>query len=343
MKRVAGFPPNCDRAAYTLIEVLVALAVLIAGFTALSTMTNRARRAAIAAEELSIVQLACQTRINELLAGVRPITPSFNEPVAELDYWYMTTELFPASKRGLTVLRVQMQRERQPGDATGGYGGGNSFEISSWVDNTRLDQQIVQALQRNPYAMMIGGQTQGGMFGNPGMGMSGGMMGGSSIADSMAATGMGMMPAIPGGATFDMQSGMSGSTMGGGLPMFDMTGAGDDIPPLSLGDDSGGASTGSTSFDRGGMFPPGSPPGGAFTDPPPLDLPIEIPVAPGSPTTSEATAETTTETVSGETSSDVNVGDADTLPDPEGESDTATTDESETAESTEESETEATL
>ena len=262
---------------YTLIEVLVALAVLIAGFTALSTMTNHARRAAIAAEELSVAQLACQTRINEMLAGIRPVVAAFNESVPELDHWYMTTELFPATKPGLTTVRIQMHRERQPGD-TGGFGGTNSFEITSWIDNTRLDPQLVQTLQRNPYSMMMGGMPQQNMFG-PNTGMSGGM----DLAAAMASSGMGMPSAIPGPTMYDMSGGMS---QGGGLPMFDTTDSGSGPPPLSLGDDFGDMSTASSSFGQSRLGQSGQ-----SGVPAPLDIPI-------APLSGETAGTSTTETPS---------------------------------------------
>lgn len=317
--------PN-NRAAYTLIEVLIALTVLIAGFTALASMTNRARRAAIASEELAIAQLACQTRVNELLAGVRPIAPSFNEPVAELDHWYMTTELFPAIKQGLTAVRVQVQREQQPGDTSPRFGAADLFEITSWIDNAKLDPQIVQTLQQNPYAMMLGGQTQNGMFGGPGFDMSGGM----SIADSMATGEMGMMPTIPGATSFDMPGGGSiGMTSGGVLPAFDMTGTGGDIPPLPAPDDFGaGLSPELPPIDNGqtpGIFS-GMTQGGV----PPLAAPGEtLPQQPEVSTDmpSESLPDATTEGTASDippldAPDDIDVEDTeDALPDPESELD----------------------
>ena len=309
---------NNARAGYTLIEVLVALAVLIAGFTALSTMTNHARRAAIAAEELSVAQLACQTRINEMLAGIRPVAAAFNESVPELDHWYMTTELFSATKPGLTTVRIQMHRERQPGD-TGGFGGTNSFEITSWIDNTRLDPQLVQTLQRNPYSMMMGGMPQQNMF-DPNMGMSDNM----DLAAAMASSGMGMPSAISGPTMYDMSGGMS---QGGELPMFDTTNSGSGPPPLSLGDDFGDTSTALSSFGQGQLSQTQSgapapfdipidplPTGTSMTDIPPLDIP------PSDVVTTTAQPPDTTDAISSEadmTTNNMNVEGINELPDTE--------------------------
>jgi len=211
---------------YTLIEVLVALTVLIIGFSALTTMTTRARRAAIAAEELSTVQLTCQTRVNEMLAGVRPFTPTFHEPVTGLDDWFLTVEMFPASKPGITAVRAQMYRERQSGNTQTRHAGTDFFEITHWINNSRLDAEMVQAMQRNPYAMT----AAAAMMQNPQNAMGGGMMppgmtGSASLVDTMMA-------------------GMPGGGFAGGMPPRNFSGAMPDMPPpLTIGGDTGGSNS----------------------------------------------------------------------------------------------------
>ena len=219
---------------YTLIEVLVALTVLIIGFSALTTMTTRARRAAIAAEELSTVQLTCQTRVNEMLAGVRPFAPTFHEPVTGLDDWFLTVEMFPASKPGITAVRAQMYRERQSGDTQTRYAGTDFFEITHWINNSRLDAEMVQAMQRNPYAMT----AAAAMMQNPQNAMGGGMMP------------PGMMPSMPPGMTGSaslvdtMMAGMPGGGFAGGMPPRNFSGAMPDMPPpLTIGGDTGGSNS----------------------------------------------------------------------------------------------------
>ena len=334
--RVSLYRVNA-RAGYTLIEVIIAMAVLIAGFAALTMMVNRARQAAIAAEELSIAQLACQTRVNEMLAGVRPIGPAFNEPVAELDHWHMTTELFPTTKPGLTAVRVQLFRERQPGDVSGRRAATGLFEITSWVDNSRLDTQIVQALQRNPYSMMFGGQMQGTMQNGPFGNQLGGV--GTSLADSMVTGDIGMMPGIPGAMTFDMPNTMTGGMqdnssfggMQGDLPMFDATATSGEVPPLSVegdfnadfppgvstdfspaGDQSFSQTSGMTSDLTAGSVPP--------LDVPTDDVSSGSTLGPSSDNNSNTLGET-----SSETPVDINVEGINNLPDPENEAESDTT------------------
>ncbi|MCL2119275.1 MAG: hypothetical protein FWH27_12695 [Planctomycetaceae bacterium] len=258
--------------AYTLIEVLVALTVLIIGFSALATMTTRARRAAVAAEELSTAQLACQTRVNEMLAGVRPFTPVFREPMTGLDAWFLTVELFPASKPGVTAVRVQISRDRQPGDTTTRHAGTDFFEITHWINNSRLGPELLQAMQRNPYALTVAGMTP-----NPMGAMTPGMSGPSSLTDSPAGDGL-----------------AGGMTQGGMMP-FDYSGGVSEIPPpLSLPSESDGSTRAfPTSEDRRAYreslsqrVRPAN--GAADIDPlaidlpdapPPLDLPLDDPLA----------------------------------------------------------------
>ncbi|MDR1385572.1 MAG: prepilin-type N-terminal cleavage/methylation domain-containing protein [Planctomycetaceae bacterium] len=141
---------------YTLIEILLSLTVLTAGLAALSAMTSRAGRTAAAAEELSSAQLACKTRINEILAGAKPIAPTFREPISGLEHWFLSIELMPTNKPELTAVSVSASRERLPSDTNSRMGGANRFEITIWINNARIDNNILLALQQNPYGGMIG-------------------------------------------------------------------------------------------------------------------------------------------------------------------------------------------
>ena len=277
--------PLTPHSAYTLIEVLVALTVLIIGFSALATMTNQARQSARAAEELSTAQLACQTRINELLSGIRTITPVFNEAVTGLDNWFLTVELFPATKPGVTAVRVQMSRNQPPGGTAARVAGADFFEITQWIGNTRIDPQLLRAMQQNPYSLTVGGM----MSANTPAGM---MRGPTSLVDaSMANT-------IPGGM---MQNSMMQTGM---LPSFDAYGTMPDAPPpLSLGNDTDNPSSpfttseqrrayrdslrqnsrqtmaGQIAIDQNSMGQTVLPDINMPDAPPPLALPLEAPIA----------------------------------------------------------------
>ena len=266
------------RPGYTLIEVLIAFTVLIIGFSALTTMTTRARRAAIAAEELSTVQLTCQTRINEMLAGIRPFSPVFREPITGLDAWFLTVELFPASKPGITAVRAEMSRDRQPGEISARFGGTDSFAVTHWVTNSRLDPQLVETMQRNPYAL-----TVAGMMPSPQYGMGDMMGGANSMVDMFAG---GSMPGNMGGGGF--AGGMSGGFAGSGsLPPFDYSDMSDTPPPLLLDDETNSTTSGFTTSEQRRQYreslvqrrTPTSSDIDPFADtPPPLELPLNDPL-----------------------------------------------------------------
>jgi len=267
---------------YTLIEVLVALAILVIGVSALATMTNQARQSAKAAEELSSVQLACQTRVNEMLSGIRTITPSFNEAVTGLDDWFLTTELFPATKPGMTAVRVHMSRRQPPGGTTTArVAGADFFEITQWVGNARIDSQLLQAMQQNPYSLTVGGMM---MANQPG-GMMGGMMGGgpANLTDLMTANNT-----IPGGGfAGGMPNNMMRPYAGGFGSAFDTIP--DAPPPLSLDNGTGTRTTAFTTSEERRAFRESRAQNSLQTAgqsampddlpdaPPPLDIPLEDP------------------------------------------------------------------
>jgi len=130
------------RAGYSLLEVLLALVVLVIGIAALTSLIDHAQSDAQIAAELSAAQIACQTRLNEMLGGVRPIVPVSNEPVPNLPYWFFSVDLQPAEKIGLTSVRAAVDKERSASDVRIHRAGIDHFELVCWVNTDRIPQNM---------------------------------------------------------------------------------------------------------------------------------------------------------------------------------------------------------
>ena len=72
---------------FTLIEVLVVLAVLIAGFTALTQLQTSALRESAEAEEKTSIQVLCQNELEKILAGIAELVPDQENPIPEFNDW----------------------------------------------------------------------------------------------------------------------------------------------------------------------------------------------------------------------------------------------------------------
>ena len=92
-------------------ELLIAMTVLLLGLLAIYQLNNASRTASMAAEELAFVQLACQTKMNELLASnTRRIQTGAVETVPNTNGWTMSVTTFSLNQPGVYGVRIIAQK-----------------------------------------------------------------------------------------------------------------------------------------------------------------------------------------------------------------------------------------
>jgi prepilin-type N-terminal cleavage/methylation domain-containing protein len=113
---------------FTLLELLIAMGVLLLGLSAIYHLNSTSRTASLAAEELAFVQLACQTKMNELLAAnTRPIRTGSVERIPNAGGWTMSIATFSLNRQGIYGVRITARK--QGASATDSYG---SYELVRW-------------------------------------------------------------------------------------------------------------------------------------------------------------------------------------------------------------------
>ncbi len=118
-----------QRQGFTLLEIILAIAVLLIGLLAITKLTDLARRDSTQAEELAIVQLACQTKMNELLATNNRSTVAINEqPIVGVRNWYLSVHYFSVGREGLIGIRIFARKPaEEPAEPD------QRFELVRWV------------------------------------------------------------------------------------------------------------------------------------------------------------------------------------------------------------------
>ncbi len=117
------------RQGFTLLEIFLAIAVLLIGLLAITKLTGLARRDSTQAEELAIVQLACQTKMNELLAANNRSTAAINEqPITGVRNWFLSVGYFSVGREGLLGIKILARKPaEEPAEAD------QRFELVRWV------------------------------------------------------------------------------------------------------------------------------------------------------------------------------------------------------------------
>ncbi|MBO7726095.1 MAG: prepilin-type N-terminal cleavage/methylation domain-containing protein [Thermoguttaceae bacterium] len=130
---------------FTLMEVLVVLAILIAGFTALTQLQTSALKESAEAEEKTSIQVLCQNELDKILTGITELVPDLENPIPEFADWSYTVQYRPAPLPGLIVIRVVAQKSeytRVPSDRPGVYDMVRKplaeVTVAQWADPDRI-------------------------------------------------------------------------------------------------------------------------------------------------------------------------------------------------------------
>lgn len=99
-RRISGF---------SLIEVIVAMAICMLGLAAVLQMSNLSQRFARKAVEAIDLQILCQNRVNELLGGVLPLENSSDQPCPENEQYVYSIEVDLQEQLPLALVVVTVQ------------------------------------------------------------------------------------------------------------------------------------------------------------------------------------------------------------------------------------------
>ena len=92
--------------AYSLIEVIVATAILLGSTIILTQLAGIGREHAWKADDVTRAQVLCQNKLNELLAGIAPVQSAENEPFEYDADWTYTVQVEPLDLSGLVSVSV---------------------------------------------------------------------------------------------------------------------------------------------------------------------------------------------------------------------------------------------
>ena len=104
------------RGGFSLLEVLVATAMLLGSVIVLAELASIGRQHIRAADELTRAQLVCQARLEAMLAGALPMTEVEKEPIEDAPGWVATVVLETIDQPGLAALRVTVAQDVPEGE-----------------------------------------------------------------------------------------------------------------------------------------------------------------------------------------------------------------------------------
>lgn len=100
---------SAARGGLTLLEVILALAILAISMAAIGEIVRTGARSARRAKEMTRAQILCESKLSELVAGAEPYEPVVRAPLLTDPDWYYTVELTPTLDEGVIELAVTVE------------------------------------------------------------------------------------------------------------------------------------------------------------------------------------------------------------------------------------------
>jgi type II secretory pathway pseudopilin PulG len=142
------------RRGFSLLEVLLATGILIGSSIVLMELASIGMRHAASARDLSQAQLICQTKLNEIVAGVTPAETLRPMPCEDDPRWTYWVTVQPTDREGLMLLEVGVAQELIPNKQT------NRFTLLRWVRAPR--EKVEGTIPSSPGLSASGDVAQGG-------------------------------------------------------------------------------------------------------------------------------------------------------------------------------------
>ncbi|MFI4875487.1 MAG: hypothetical protein ACIALR_09125 [Blastopirellula sp. JB062] len=136
---------HCGKKGFSLLEVVLAFAILAGSLAVLGQLVNIGYRNAREAEGLTESQMICQTIMEEIVVGVRLPDPVQDIPVnmlsetevavpAHTAQWAYSIDSEPAMMEGLLAVRVSVRRINAISLADA-----DQFQLVRWIPDPELE------------------------------------------------------------------------------------------------------------------------------------------------------------------------------------------------------------
>jgi type II secretion system protein I len=131
------------RQALSLLEVILALAILAAALATLGNLLGVGTRSASHARDMTVAQLLCESKMAELTAGVIPLEPVNRVPSATAPGWLYSVLVTTTEEQNLFAVRVIVEQDVEPRKRP------LAFTLDRWVIDPELT--LAEAVE-NPSA-----------------------------------------------------------------------------------------------------------------------------------------------------------------------------------------------
>jgi hypothetical protein len=135
------------RAGFSLLEVILATALLMGCGIVLAELANIGREHARAAEQLAAAQLVCQSRLNAILCGAASVEDVEDQPLDELPGWLLSVDTRSVVVPGMVALRVTVAEEEDDQHRRS-----KQFSLIRWIRKPEGDRSSESSFVTEPWS-----------------------------------------------------------------------------------------------------------------------------------------------------------------------------------------------
>jgi hypothetical protein len=125
--------------------VLLATSILLASFIVLGQLAGVGRRHAEDVQDLTAAQLACQSKLNEIISGAVPLAAVENAPVDESPGLVYSVDVEYGDSLDLLTVRVTVTGQSGPDDDPG-RAPRKSFTLTRWMHRAGFEGESSAAI-----------------------------------------------------------------------------------------------------------------------------------------------------------------------------------------------------
>ncbi len=130
--RRAVAPRMPGRTGLSLLEVVLAIAILGVAISVIGELVRLGSRCAAEARDLTTAQLYCESKMAEIAAGADVAQPVTSTPIDTVGEWMYYVEVAPTDQVGLILITVTVEQNRSPADRP------VSFTLQRWIQDPNV-------------------------------------------------------------------------------------------------------------------------------------------------------------------------------------------------------------
>ncbi len=126
------FRSGRQRAGLSILEVMLALAILGLAVTAIGQLIHIGSMSSVAASHETTAQMICESKLAEITSGIQPTTPLANVPFELDDDWNYSIQREEINDLGLVAIQVTVEQRADRYDRP------VTFSLIRWVNENDL-------------------------------------------------------------------------------------------------------------------------------------------------------------------------------------------------------------